>query len=98
MNFLFYVQSYLILAGWLGRVRAEQQCLKEEEENVGQENKKQMDESQDGVHSEFFNEHTHKKCLSFRLAEKYPSDNPKFMFRTPVTALWNKHQVCSHLF
>ena len=35
------------------------------------------------------NEHTQKLCLSSRLAENYPSANPKFMFRTPIKAPWN---------
>ena len=35
------------------------------------------------------NEHTQKVCLSSRLAENYPSANPKFIFRTPIKAPWN---------
>ena len=35
---------YRILAGWQGGVRTEEQCLKEEEENLIQENKKRSRE------------------------------------------------------
>ena len=35
------------------------------------------------------NEHTQKVCLSSRLAENYPSVNPKFMLRTPIKSPWN---------
>jgi len=55
----FNVQCYRILAGWQGGVRTEEQCLKEEEENLIQENKKRRvecedtEETKNGIHSEF---------------------------------------------
>ena len=39
------VHCYRFLAGWKGGIRTEEQCLKEEEEMVVQENKKSRERS-----------------------------------------------------
>ena len=54
----FNVQSYRILAGWQGGVRTEEQCLKEEEENLIQDKKRRVEcedteETENGIHGEF---------------------------------------------
>ena len=58
----FNVQCYKILAGWQGGVRSEEQFVKDEEQNSGEENKKRRIECADtennGVHSEFERTHT----------------------------------------
>ena len=58
---VFNVQCYRIMSGWQGGVRSKEQCLMDEEQNIGDENKKRRIEcadTEDGVHSEFQRTHT----------------------------------------
>ena len=77
----FNVQSYWILAGWQGGVRTEEQCLKEEEEHLIQENKKRRIEKEDteetkhDVHSEFQRTYT-EGVSEFKTSGELPLGQP----------------------
>ena len=75
----FNVQCYRILAGWQGGVRSEEQCVKDEEQNTGEENKKRRIECTDtennGIHSEF--QRTHTESMSeFQVSGELPLSEP----------------------
>ena len=74
----FNVQGYRILAGWQGGARSEEQCLKDKEQNTGEENKKRRIECTDtenGVHSEFQRAHT-KSMYEFQISGELPLSEP----------------------
>ena len=75
----FNIQCFKILAGWQGGVRSEEQCVIDEEQNTGEENKKRRIECTDtesgGVHSEF--QRTHSESMSeFQTSRELPLIEP----------------------